>query len=75
MMIIRRKRGQEVRIGDSIVMVGKIAREYMPLVISAPRSTPIVRVELVRHVRLYRPLRHVLADLIRGPLVFWVTIG
>lgn len=63
MMVITRSVGESVRIGDAIVKVGKVAGEYCKLVISAPRSTPIVRAELLRNTRHREKLEHVFQDL------------
>lgn len=68
MLSIRRKIGEEVRIGDAVVKIGEIAAGFVQLVITAPQSTPILRQELVRNVAPCQPLRYVLEDLFAGPL-------
>lgn len=66
MLIISRSQGEAVRIGNAVVRVGEIADRVVKLVIEAPRSTPIVREELLRNVVACQPLRHVLADATGG---------
>jgi carbon storage regulator CsrA len=63
MMVITRQVGDSIRIGDAVVQIGKITKQYVKLVIDAPRSTPIVRAELLRNTRPCQPLRHVFEDL------------
>ncbi len=47
MLVIARKRGQSVRIGDIVLKVVGISRGEVRLGIDAPPETPIVRSEIV----------------------------
>ncbi|MCC7421745.1 MAG: carbon storage regulator [Planctomycetaceae bacterium] len=75
MLSIRRKVGEEVRIGEAVVKVGEITAGFVNLMITAPRTTPILRRELVRNVSPCQPLRYVLVDLFAGPLPCRGTVG
>ncbi|MCY2990886.1 MAG: carbon storage regulator [Planctomycetota bacterium] len=51
MLVLSRKRGEEIRIGDGItVTVLEIRGEKTKLGISAPREIPVVRTELIQQV-------------------------
>lgn len=46
MLVLSRKRGQKIRIGETIVTVTRVTGGRVRLGIEAPRAVPVVRGEL-----------------------------
>lgn len=51
MLILSRKRGEEIRIGDISVMVVAIKGESVRLGVSAPANVPVHREEIYQLIR------------------------
>jgi carbon storage regulator len=52
MLIIARKKGETIRIGDDVeIVILELSRTVAKVAISAPRGTPVLRGEIFRAVR------------------------
>lgn len=66
MLVISRKSGEGVRVGDTVVQVGDITRGIVKLLINSPRDVPVIRAELVRNVVHAQPVEWLMED-VAGP--------
>ena len=72
MLVLTRRPGQSIRIGDSIdVQVIRVEGDRVVLGIAAPREVPVVRAELLAEVtaevKAARDARSALVGLLRPP--------